>query len=210
MDMSLNTCYSDFIVPILYNSRLLGTGIIHKSLLITAAHVVEELQEDKREFSLVYQTQSFIVQWERELFFEYDKEKHGYYRDLAIFKTDILLEGLNIELENRYNERTASIYGYYGNDHTDMAININTGRIRMKPVLENNIPLHKNTFLLMDVDKIDECNSGGPLLNHKKAVLGILSAGNKYYRYARFVSSSHILEVLSNNNRCKESLLNYE
>ena len=47
METSLNTNILEYIVPIRFRSKLLGTGIIHKSLLITAAHVVEELEKEK-------------------------------------------------------------------------------------------------------------------------------------------------------------------
>ena len=87
MNITLNTFFSDYIVPIRYNSILLGTGIIHKSLLITAAHVVEELQCEKREFSFLYHKQPLVVNWDSELFFEYDKEKlHNTQKPIALME----------------------------------------------------------------------------------------------------------------------------
>lgn len=208
MNITLNTFFSDYIVPIRYNSILLGTGIIHKSLLITAAHVVEELQCEKREFSFLYHKQPLVVNWDSELFFEYDKEKHNYYRDLAIFRTRILLNGLVLESVKKYKDSTASIYGYE-DTHNNIAVNTSSGIVRMKPVLEKNIPLHKNTFLLMNIENINDCNSGCPLLNSDKNVLGILSAGNQNHHFARCVSSDHIIEVLDSDRKCKDALLVY-
>lgn len=210
MNNTLNTYFSDYIVPIRYNSILLGTGIIHKSLLITAAHVVEELKYEKWEFSFLYHEQPSAVNWDSVLFFEYDKEKHNYYRDLAIFRTRILQNGLFFEPIKKYNERTASIFGYYEDAHANIAVNSSSGEVRMKPVLEKNIPLHKNTFLLMDIANINDCNSGCPLLNSDKKVLGILSAGNQDLHYARFVSSDHIKDVLDSERKCKDALLEYD
>ena len=209
MDAAKNINVSDYIVPIRYKEMLIGTGIIHKSLLITAAHVVDELRIDKREFNFIYHNDTYILKWDRELFYEYDNIKHNYYRDLAIFKTDILIEGLSFESEIFYNDTVASLYGYYEDENKNNVVNISSGRIRMKPVLEKNIPINKNTFLLMDVHKTVECNSGCPLFNSNKNALGILSAGNQDYHYARFVSSSHILEVLYSESRCKNALLEF-
>ena len=144
------------------------------------------------------------------MFFEYDKEKHNYYRDLAIFRTRILQNGLFFESVKKFNERKASIFGYFEDAHTNIAVNSSTGEIRMRPVLEKNIPLHKNTILLMDIANINACNSGCPLLNSDERVLGILSAGNQDLHYARFVSSDHIIEVLDIDRKCKDALLEYE
>ena len=97
METSLNTNILEYIVPIRFRSKLLGTGIIHKSLLITAAHVVEELEKEKIEFSFVYHHQHFAMNWNCKLFYEYDKEKKRIYKDLAIFKTNIIFYHNSLE-----------------------------------------------------------------------------------------------------------------
>lgn len=62
----------------------------------------------------------------------------------------------------------------------------------------------------MDIANINDCNSGCPLLNSDKKVLGILSAGNQDLHYARFVSSDHIKDVLDSERKCKDALLEYD
>ena len=38
----------------------------------------------------------------------------------------------------------------------------------------------------------------------------VLFGGNQYHYFARFISSSHILESLSTSSRCKDLLLEYD
>jgi hypothetical protein len=211
METSLNTNILEYIVPIRFRSKLLGTGIIHKSLLITAAHVVEELEKEKIEFSFVYHHQHFAMNWNCKLFYEYDKEKKRIYKDLAIFKTNIISGGLPIEPENNYDEAKALLCGY-NDENNDITLNISEGNIRLKPFNDGRtcIAMNKNTLLLMNVQPLFICNSGGPLISADNSAIGILSAGNIDIHFARFISSSHILEVFSKDDCCREALIEYE
>ena len=192
--------FQKYIVPIYAGPTLIGTGVLHNSLLITAAHVVDFCRSG-RNFSFHYISDKYTLGWKNILFFEYDKEKMGVYRDLAIFKTNIDVKGLSFESEKPYDGETASLYGYYDNNDNDLLINQCCGVVRLKPFwdrkLRINIAINKNSFLLMDVSTIYECNSGCPLLLNDR-IVGILSGGNQDYNYCRFVTSSHIIDVLSN------------
>lgn len=121
----------------------------------------------------------------------------GVYRDLAIFKTEIDIKGLSFESEKLHEGKSVHIYGYYDVGNS-VLVNQSEGVIRQKPYWDGtiNIPINKNSFLLMDIPTLYECNSGCPLLLNGN-VLGLVSTGNSEYKYCRLVSSSHIISVLS-------------
>lgn len=191
--------YSKYIVPIYNGLTLIGTGVLHNSLLVTAAHVVEDCYCGIK-LSFHYRQNHYALSESDILFFEYDKEKKGVYRDLAIFKTDIDIKGLSLESEKLYDGETAFIYGYYDYNDDNLLINQCNGIIRLKPFwdknLRINIAMNQNSFLLMDVSAIYECNSGCPLIHNEK-VIGLVSQGNPDIKYIRLVSSNHIIEVMS-------------
>jgi hypothetical protein len=145
----------EYIVPIRFHSKLLGTGIIHKSLLITAAHVVEELEKEKIEFSFVYHHQHFAMNWNCKLFYEYDKEKKRIYKDLAIFKTNIISGGLPIEPENNYDAeairvelRYAGPSGYVANSVKTVARGCYSGGRLYDKILDSDYGMVK--FIIGD------------------------------------------------------------
>lgn len=192
--------FSKYIVPIYAGSTLIGSGVLHNSLLVTAAHVVDFCIRG-RNFAFQYNSKVYILGWKDKLFFEYDEIKRGTYRDIAIFKTKIDIKGLSFESEELYDGDTASLYGYYDNNDGNLLINQSRGIVRLKPFWDEkmkiNIAINKNSFLLMDISKVYECNSGCPLLFNDR-IIGILSGGNQDYNYCRFISSSHIIDILSN------------
>lgn len=191
-----NMDFSKYIVPIYVGSTLIGTGVLHNSLLVTAAHVVDFCRNG-RDFTFQYISAACSLK----LFFEYDKEKMAVYRDLAVFKTNIDVKGLSFESEKSHDGENANIYGYYDERCNNLLINQCCGVVRLKPFWDDrlriNIAINKNSFLLMAVSTIYECNSGCPLLRNDR-IVGILSGGNQDYNFCRFVSSSHIIDVLSN------------
>lgn len=190
---------SKYIVPIFAGKKLIGTGVLHNSLLITAAHVVDFCRHD-RNFAFQYDSNIYTLGWEDKIYFEYDEIKMGTYRDLAIFKTNIDIKGLSFESEKLYDGESAYIYGYYDNNDGILLINQCSGRIRLKPLwderLKLNIAMNKNSFILMNLPAIYECNSGCPLIHNDK-VIGLVSQGNSDLLFCRLVSSSRIIEVLS-------------
>lgn len=200
MKKVFNMEFLKYIVPIYADSTLIGTGVLHNSLLVTVAHVVDFCRNG-RNFSFQYNSNTYTLSWQNKLFFEYDEIKMGVYRDLAIFKTNIDEKGLPFGSEKPFDDETAFIYGYYDNNDKDLLVNHSCGIIRLKPFwdekLKINIAINKNSFLLMNVSTVYECNSGCPLLLNNR-IVGILSSGNLNYNYCRFVSATHIIDVLSN------------
>ena len=195
---------SKYIVPIFVDSILIGTGVLHNSLLITVAHVIEFCRQGKF-FDVFFRQNRYTLGWDKNLFFEYDEEKMGVYRDLAIFKTEIKTKGLSFESEKDHDAKIAAIFGYYDSNGSLM-VNQSKGIISLKPYWDGviNIPINMNSFLLRDISALYECNSGCPLLLNGN-VIGLVSAGNSDYKYFRLVSASHVLTVLSNLN-----ILSYE
>ena len=194
--------YLKYIVPIYAGTTLIGTGILHNTLLVTAAHVIEYSGSEKRLFFYYCQNQ-YTLRKDDILFYEYDKEKKSVYRDLAIYNTKIQIKGLSFESEKLYDGKVASIYGYYDSNNGNLSINHICGKIRLKPLwnenLKINIPMNKNSFIIMDIPTLYECNSGCPLLYNDK-VIGLVSQGNIDLRYSRLVSSSYIIDVLKHKN----------
>lgn len=190
---------SKYIVPIYAGSTLIGTGILHNSLFITAAHVIGFCRCGG-DFSFLYNSNTYTLGWQNKLFFEYDEEKMAVYRDLAVFQTNLDVQGLPFESEKHYDGETAAIYGYYDYNDGNLLINQCCGVVRLKPFWDDkkkiNIPMNKHSFLLMDIHAIYECNSGSPLMFNDN-VLGLVSQGNQDLHYCRLVSSSHIIDVLS-------------
>ena len=195
----MNKDLSKYIVPINAGTTLIGTGVLHNSLLITAAHVVDFCRCG-RDIAFKYDSNLYTLGWHNSLFFEYDEIKMGVYRDLAIFKTTIETKGLPFESERLHDGENASLYGYYDNNDGILSINQGSGTIRLKPLWDENqkinIAINKNSFVLLGISALYECNSGCPLLYNDK-VIGIVSQGNLDYNYCRLVSSSRVIDVLS-------------
>ena len=190
---------SKYIVPIFVDSILIGTGVLHNSLLVTAAHVIKFCRQGKC-FDFLFRQNRYTLGWENNLFFEYDEEKMGVYRDLAIFRTTIKTIGLSFESEENHDGKMATIFGYY-DANGSLMVNQSKGLIRLKPYWDGkiNIPINKNSFLLMDIPTLYDCNSGCPLFLNDN-VIGLVSAGNSDYIFFRLVSANHILTVLSDLN----------
>ena len=206
LELSANNLFmksSKYIVPIFAESTLIGTGVLHNSLLVTTAHVVDFCRYGG-EFHFQYNSNAYTLGWQNKLFFEYDEIKMGVYRDLAIFETNLDVKGLSFVSEKPYDGETASIYGYYDNHAGDLLINQSSGIIRLKPFWDEElkicIALNKKSFLLMDVSATYECNSGCPLIFDDK-VIGLVSQGNTDLHFCRLVSSSHITDVLTDINK---------
>lgn len=66
--------FSKYIVPIYAGSTLIGSGVLHNSLLVTAAHVVDFCIRG-RNFAFQYNSKVYILGWKDKLFFEYDEIK---------------------------------------------------------------------------------------------------------------------------------------
>lgn len=194
--------FSNYIVPIYAGKKLIGTGVLHNSLLITAAHVVKLCQCGGC-FYFKYNNNNYVLDWSKKIFFEYDEIKMGDYRDLAIFRTEVDIKGLSFESEKLYDGEVASIYGYYDDKNNKLLINQDSGKIRLKSFWDEkskiSIEMNKNSFLLMDIPELYECNSGCPLMHNDK-VLGLLSQGNSGLKFCRLISSNHIIDVLSKNS----------
>lgn len=202
-----DTLFTDAIVPIYCDGEFNGTGFIYKSYLITAAHVVESMND----IYYIFQGDHYKLQEENRIYCkQYGKDRdesgrmifNALAEDLAIYIIDTPSCELDISDEILLDDTIALLYGYHY-------------------INENNIPLQNRsvkTYNSCNVDGIillpqDYCMyckkmnstatiikgySGGPLLVGNN-IVGMLIESMIIDGYYHIMKSKRIWDMINNN-----------
>jgi hypothetical protein len=188
----------DYIVPIFYKSEFNGSGFIVGTVLVTAAHVVIS---EKSSFSILYRGQKIPIGPEKNIIFEYPKEKdkqglNNRYWDLAVYKMDNIVSPLVLQ-EPNFSEECL----YQG--YSDSTLQVDSYSI----VLNNNAyyyppeydakPIPINNCCFSQIGKCKPGNSGGPLFQGN-SVVGMLSGEQQLHNLSwdRIIKADYILHKI--------------
>lgn len=191
----------DYIVPIYYEGEYNGSGFIVGNVLVTAAHVA---RSEKSAISILYKGQKIIIGPEKNIIFEYPKEKgmqgqNNRYLDLAMYKLDTIVSPLELR-EPNFAEKC--LYQGYSDSTLQMVSYSNI-------ILSNNAyyypsgydakPIPITNCYISQIGKSKHGNSGGPLLQGDY-VVGMLSGGQQLFNltWDRFIKAEYILLKIHN------------
>lgn len=195
---------TDAIVPIYCDGEFNGTGFIYKSYLITAAHVVENMND----IYYIFQGNRYKLQKENRIYCkQYGKDRDEYGRvifnalaeDLAIYIIDTPCCKLDVSDEILLDDTSALLFGYH-------YINENVILLKNRAVKIYN-SCNVDGVMLFPQDYCMYCKrldstvniikgySGGPLLVGK-IVVGMLIENMKIEGYYHIMKAKHILETI--------------
>ena len=199
---------TDAIVPIYCDGDFNGTGFIYRHYLVTAAHVVENLEN----IYFHYQGERHVLSENNRLYCKrFGKERDGLGRvifnalaeDLAIFAIEISNSALEICADSLVDGTKALQYGYYYESDGVISLKnvcvelFNEGVVDGRPLNSQDYCMY---YKQMDSTvKIIKGYSGGPILVNNN-VAGMLIESLIFKGYYHIVKSKRISEIISLKN----------
>ena len=198
----------DYIVPIYCEGEFNGSGFIVGAVLVTDAHVVIS---DKSLFSILYRGQKINIVPEKNIIFEYPKEKdmqgqNNRYWDLAVYKLENIVSPLELREPNLserclyqgYSDSTLQVDSY-----SDIILNNNAYYYPPKCDAK---PIPINNCYISQIGKCKPGNSGGPLFQGDY-IVGMLSGGQQLFNLSwdRIIKADYILHKIQKHDSINTS-----
>lgn len=193
---------TEAIVPIYCNGEFNGTGFIYNSYLITAAHVVDKMDEVR----YVYHGESFIL--DNRVYCEQfgnAQDELGMVRfnalteDLAIYKVGTECHKITITDEMIEDGTASVLYGFHF--FSENNISLKHGSVEICNSIDRVNPSQQDYCMYCKITELDESfniikgYSGGPLLVGNK-VVGMLFQEMAIEGYYHIMKAKHILDKI--------------
>lgn len=199
----------DAIVPIYCDGGFNGTGFIYKSYLITAAHVVENLDD----IGYFYQGNYYTLDEVNRIYIKQKgKERDGYGRiifnalaeDLAIYRIDTHCDIFELSNKQVRDGTCSALFGYHYIDEDNNPLKYGIVEIYNSCNLEGAVLFPQDYCMyckkLENSFTIIRGYSGGPLVvGH--TVVGMLIESMTIDGYYHIMKSKRIWDMINNNER---------
>ncbi len=198
---------TDAIVPIYCNSRFNGTGYIYKSYLITAAHVVENMDD----IGYVFQGNYYKLDEDNRKYIKKrgkDRDEFGRIifnalaEDLAIYRIDTHCDIFELSNESVLDGTCSTLFGYHYIDEDNNPLKYGIVKIYNSCKIEGTILFPQDYCMyckkLENSFNIIKGYSGGPLIV-ENTVVGMLIESMTIDGYYHIMKSKRIWDMINNN-----------